>query len=259
MGREAVLPTVLQTAVERRYLDVATAERVALEAGRRQLPVERALVVLGVLSPRRVERLQLHVRYRAVRKADKTYLKLALRAKLVGEVDADAALDEQRDRFEEERTCVRVGSLLVARGVVTAAQDAELRARVARASTEQASDSGSEATKLLAEESACSRSPAPTYDAIDRAMDRVEAVKRAQQDLSTSEAPAEADEERAPPRDSAAEFENAVRMLARRRVQTTASGGLVMAPDEGTSRSAGAPLDAKAKKTTGLRKALKIA
>lgn len=265
MAREVLLPVVLQTAIERRYLDPAKAERVAVEAARRQLPVERALVVLGVLSVRRVERLQLHVRYRSLRKVDKTYVKIAIRSRLLGELDAEAACEEQRRRFEVERECVRVGAILVANGVLTVAQDQEVRAKVARVSTEiAASGSGSEATKLLAEESACSRSPAvmpsgPTYDTIDRAMGRVEAVKRAHQELSTSEQP----EAVGPPRDSAAEFENAVRMLARRRVQsTTSSGGVIasgghMAPDEGTSRTAGAPLDQP--RRSGTRKSLRSA
>jgi len=262
MAREVLLPVVLQTAIERRYLDPATAERVALEAARRQLPVERALVVLGVLSVRRVERLQLHVRYRSLRKVDKTYVKIAIRSRLLGEIDAEAALEEQRRRFEGDRECARLGAILVANGVLTAAQDNEIRGKVARVSTELASGSGSEATKLLAEESACSRSPTmpsgPTYDTIDRAMGRVEAVKRAQQDLSTSEPQPMAEA----PRDSAAEFENAVRMLARRRVQaTTSSGGVIssggMAPDEGTSRTAGAPLDQP--RRSGTRKSLRSA
>lgn len=263
MAREVLLPVVLQTAIERRYLDPATAERVALEAARRQLPVERALVVLGVLSVRRVERLQLHVRYRSLRKVDKTYVKIAIRSRLLGELDAEAALEEQRRRFEGDRECVRVGAILVANGVLTAAQDQDVRGKVARVSTELASGSGSEATKLLAEESACSRSPAvmpsgPTYDTIDRAMGRVEAVKRAHEELSTSEQP----ETVGPPRDSAAEFENAVRMLARRRVQsTTSSGGVIssggVAPDEGTSRTAGAPLDQP--RRSGTRKSLRSA
>lgn len=226
MGREA-LPAVLAVAVERRYLDVAGAEKLAAEARRANRPVETLLTERGVLSARRVERLQLHVRYKSLRKVDKAYAKVALKTALVDEPTLTAALDLQRRRFEDRRECLRLGAILVKQQRLTEAQDRQIRSRVAKLSA-GADDGSASAAATLLDDSASRGAPGsdvdakgdsavvPTYEAIDSAVNRIEAVRRAAEDVSESERTFAVD---APiTRDSAVEFENACVMLARRRV-----------------------------------------
>jgi hypothetical protein len=217
---EQSLPPVLAIAVERRYLDPRTAQEVALEALRTGRPAEAVLSARALLSPRRVERLVLHVRYRSLRKADKAYAKVALRARIVDEATLAVALDLQRTRFEERRECLRLGAILVRQGHLTEGEDRNIRSRVAKLSASESASQSAAATLL--DDSASHGVPqqgkrAPSYEAIDQAVARVEAVRRAQEDLSVSEAAA-SDADAPAPRDSAAEFENACVMLARRRV-----------------------------------------
>ena len=224
MGRdraEPSLPPVLAIAVERRYLDARTAQEVAREALRTGRPAEAVLSARALLSPRRVERLVLHVRYRSLRRADKAYAKVALRARIVDDATLAVALDLQRTRFEERRECLRLGAILVKQGHLTEGEDRNIRARVAKLSASESASQSAAATLL--DDSAShgvphqGRRAAPSYEAIDQAVARVEAVRRAQEDLSVSEAAA-SDADAPVSRDSAAEFENACVMLARRRV-----------------------------------------
>ncbi len=233
MGRadeQRTLPPVLAIAVERQYLDPRTAQDVAAEALRTGRPAEAVLAARALLSPRRTERLVLHVRYRSLRKADKAYGKVAVRARIVDEPTVSAALDLQRARFEERRELLRLGTILMKQGHVTESEDRTVRARVAKLSQSESASQSAAATLL--DDSASQGAPKqagrrqPSYDAIDQAVARVEATRREQAELSTSEdhagdAPAR--------RDSAAEFENACVMLARRRMGgggVSKSGGL---------------------------------
>lgn len=242
------LPPLLEVAVERSYLDPKVAARIADEAERTKTPPERLLIARQHLSPRRIERLQAHVRYKELRRTDKMYARLAVKQRMVSEADATAALAEQKVRFERDRDQVRLGALLVERGHLTNDGDRQLRSKLARASAAEAvSEVGSnqgQSTAVRLEESSCARSPVPTYDAIDRVMDKVSALKKLQEDLSRSESPGN------PPAgpDSAAEFENAVRMLARARM------GIEASPTSSTASTS-----KSTKKTTGERRALKIA
>lgn len=219
-AEQTTLPPVLAIAVERRYLDARTAQEVAREALRTGRPAEAVLSARALLSPRRVERLVLHVRYRSLRRADKAYAKVALRARIVDDATLAVALDLQRTRFEERRECLRLGAILVNQGHLTEGEDRNIRARVAKLSASESASQSAAATLL--DDSASHGVPhqgkrAPSYEAIDQAVARVEAVRRAQEDLSVSEAAA-SDADAPASRDSAAEFENACVMLARRRV-----------------------------------------
>lgn len=234
MGRDRAdeqrtLPPVLAIAIERRYLDPQTAQEVAAEAQRTGRPAEAVLASRGLLSARRVERLALHVRYRSLRKADKAYAKVAARGRTVDEATLAAALDLQRRWFEERRECLRLGAILVKQGRLTVDEDRTIRSRVAKLSATGSESASQSAAATLLDDSASHGAPQPgkrppSYDAIDQAVARVEAVRRAQEDLSASEGTSDAPA----PRDSAAEFENACVMLARRRVGggVSKSGGL---------------------------------
>lgn len=232
MGREA-LPAVLAVAVERRYLDLGAAEALATEARRANRPIETLLTERGILSARRVERLQLHVRYKSLRKVDKAYAKVALKAALVDEATVSAALDLQRRRFEENRECLRLGALLVQQRRLTDAQDRQIRSKVAKLSAAESGSASAAATLL--DDSASRGTPGsdldlkgdsdarsvPTYEAIDSAVNRVEAIRRVAEDISASERTLAVDEPLT--RDSAAEFENACVLLARRRMGADAA------------------------------------
>jgi hypothetical protein len=221
MGREA-LPALLEIAIERKYLDVAEAGRIAAEARRSGKPVEAVLIDRGALSTRRVERLQLHLRYKSLRRVDKAYGKVAVKGGLVAAKDLEAALELQRRRFEEQRDCLRLGAILVKQGLITLDQDKQVRTRVAKLSASSASGSASGAATLLddsASQGAGRPVPAPSYERIDEAVGRVEAMRRLQEDLSESCQAEDDTGDVPPPRDSAAEFENACVLLARRRVQ----------------------------------------
>lgn len=216
------LPAVLAMAVERRYLDPRAAQEVAEEARRSGRPAEAVLSQRDLLSPRRVERLVLHVRYRSLRKVDKAFARVALRARILDDGTLGAALDLQRRRFEERRECLRLGSILVKQGHLTADEDRNIRARVAKLSAAESASQSAAATLL--DDSRSDGAPRlaqqrPTYQAIDGAVARVEALRREQDDLSVSERTDDAP----PPGDSAAEFENACVMLARRRVTAPAA------------------------------------
>lgn len=232
MGREA-LPAVLAVAVERRYLDVEAAERLAAEARRLNRPAETLLTERGILSARRVERLQLHVRYKSLRKVDKAYAKIAMKGGLVDETTVEAALDLQRKKFENGRDCLRLGAILVKQGRLTEDQDRQVRSKVAKLSAGESGSASAAATLL---DDSASRgtpgsdvelkadsgvAPVPTYEKIDSAVNRVEAVRRVAEDLSESERTGPVDTPIT--RDSAAEFENACVMLARRRMGADAA------------------------------------
>jgi hypothetical protein len=212
------LPVILEVAVERRYLDEPAAAKLASEARRSGRPLEALLAEKGGLSARRIERLLTHVKYRSLRKADKAYSKAGIKAGLIDQEQVKAALDLQRRRFEERRDCLRLGTILVKQGHITAEQDKQIRARVAKISQTTSGSASGHAPSLddSASRGVASVEAGPTYDAIDSAMARVEAARRVQEDLS--ESVKKPGDEKATG-DSAEEFENACVMLARRRVQ----------------------------------------
>jgi hypothetical protein len=216
MAREG-LPSLLAVAIERRYLDEATAARIADEARRSGKGPEVILVARGLLSERRVERLQLHVRYKSLRKADKAYAKVALHLGVVAQATIDAALDLQRRRFEDSRDCTRLGAILLEKGKLTEEQDRQVRARVAKISTSTSTSSNSAAATLMDDSASQGERPKrePSYELLDEAVARVEAVRKVQEDLSES---VPQDGDRKVGRDSAADYEAACVMLARRRV-----------------------------------------
>ncbi|MCO5165013.1 MAG: hypothetical protein M9894_01430 [Planctomycetes bacterium] len=234
MAQEA-LPAVLAVAVDRRYLGQSEAEALAREARRTQKVPEALLVERGLLSARRVERLLLHVRYRGLRKVDKAYARVALKARIVDEATVSAALDQQRRRFEERRDCLRIGAILIKQGHVTPDEDRHIRSRVARLS--QGDSASQSAAATLLDDSASQGTPRgglpavkePSYEKIDEAVARVEAVRKEQAELSESVS------QRGQPvtADSAAEYENACVVLARRRV---AGGGKPVSKSTGALR-----------------------
>lgn len=234
-----MLPLILAIAVERRYLDLRTAQEVAAELLRTGKPAEAILAARGLLSARRIERLLLHVRYRTLRKVDKAYAKVARLTRIVDEATLATALDLQRRRFEERREVLRLGAILLHQGHVTVDEDRVIRARVARISASESASQSAAATLLddSASHGAPSGRGSPSYDAIDQAVARVEAARRAFEELSVSEAPDEDPADAPASRDSAAEFENACVMLARRRVAGVSRSG-------GVSKSGGLRLGA---------------
>lgn len=120
----------LEVGQERGYLTPAQAAQVQAELERTGGPAEQVAERLGILSKRRVQRLQNHVRYKSLRQGDKAYAKAAVKAGLIKEADAEWALATQRERFERGRERLRVGSLLVERGALRPEQDRELAARI---------------------------------------------------------------------------------------------------------------------------------
>lgn len=217
------MPSLLAVAIERRYLDEATAARIAAESRRTGKGPEVLLVDRGLLSERRVERLQLHVRYKSLRKADKAYAKVAMHLGLVDAASIDAALDAQRRRFEEKRDCLRLGAILVQQGRLADDQDRQIRARVAKVSASASGSSGSAAATLMDDSASQGERPEkkdPSYELLDEAVARVDAVRKVQEDLSES-VPQGGD--RRVGRDSAADFEAACVLLARRRMGADAS------------------------------------
>lgn len=220
MAREG-LPALLAVAIERRYLDEVTADKIAAEARRTGKGPEAVLADRGLLSARRIERLQLHVRYKSLRKADKAYAKVALKGGLVDEAAIEAALDAQRRRFEEKRDCMRLGAIFLKQGKLTDEQDRLVRSRVAKISASESGSTGSAAATLMDDSASQGEKKTdkkePSYELIDEAVSRVEAVRKAAEDLSES-----VPQQGGPVgRDSAAEFEAACVMLARRRVTGT--------------------------------------
>lgn len=211
MGRadeQRTLPPVLAIAVERRYLDPRAAQDVADEALRTGRPAEAVLASRGLLSARRVERLALHVRFKSLRKADKAYGKVAVRSRIVDDATIAAALDLQRRRFEERRELLRLGTILMKQGHVTESEDRTIRSRVAKLSASESASQSAAATLL--DDSASQGAPAPgkrppSYDAIDQAVARVEAIRRAAEELSVSEQVSEGTADAPATRDSAAE------------------------------------------------------
>jgi hypothetical protein len=212
---------------------LGAAEALATEARRANRPIETLLTERGILSARRVERLQLHVRYKSLRKVDKAYAKVALKGGLVDEATVSAALDLQRRRFEENRECLRLGAILVQQRRLTDALDRQIRSRVAKLSAAESGSASAAATLL--DDSASRGAPGsdvelkgdsdarsvPTYEAIDSAVNRVEAIRRVAEDISESERTLAVDKPLT--RDSAAEFENACVLLARRRMGVDAT------------------------------------
>ncbi len=260
------LPVILSVAVERRYLSEELAAELAAHAQRSAAPLERLLAERAGLSPRRLERLQGHVRYRMLRKADKVYAREALGHGLVSREALEAGLAAQRARFEERREVVRLGDLLLEQGALGAREDRALRARVAKVS--QAGDGSGSAASIAMHESSWGQTSQPSFERIESAVRQVERVRKQVAEVSVSEHEeprtplALADEVDPAVLDSAAEVESACAALARRRV----SGEGPVTHRSSGSRSSGlrsvAPAPARAdapnKKSTGLRRILGI-
>lgn len=217
-GRE-----LLQIGVERGYLDSRTAAGLLEEAEHLGCSVERLLRDGNVLSPRRIVRLRNHYRYRTMRKIDKLYGAMAVRQGLVTKSQVLVSLKHQKRRFEGHRQCVRLGSHLIERGLLTFEDDRTLLARVTGSKlpsevvrqVEEAPSSA--ATMALDEGSMPSLTAQPSsYAQIEEAVRRVDSLRDMQNDLSTSDNVG-ADAQRAR-RDSANEIENALTVLARRRL-----------------------------------------
>jgi len=123
----------MRVAVERGYLPGEQADALLAEAQATDTPVADLAVARGVLSQRRVGRVQNHVRYRTVRKADKRYA-AAARAAGVDPALLERALRDQRARFERSRERVRIGTYLLDEGAITPDQDRRFRAEASTAS-----------------------------------------------------------------------------------------------------------------------------
>lgn len=122
------LPLELRVAVERGYLSLAQAREVQWRARSHGEGVSAAILALGLLSARRLRRVENHVRYRLMRRQDRRYALLA--RSLVATPLLVAALAEQRERFATRRERVRLGQLLVRHGLLSASQDRWLIAQL---------------------------------------------------------------------------------------------------------------------------------
>lgn len=230
---------LLKVALDRGYLEPDVVRRVAREAKVRRVSPERVLLERRVLSVRRMERLRSHLRYRVTRRSDKAYAEIALRQGLVSKRDLRAALKYQKTLFAQDRRCMRVGSRLIEKGLISLEDDRRLRAAVRgreHVPSDVAKANGASSTQALPlDEESALRSQTPeiqrqtSYHQIEAALARVEAIRALRDDLSTTDQ-AMTQEMTATP-DSACEVENALVMLARARV-TTSVGAEAAAPSE---------------------------
>lgn len=135
----------LEVGQERGYLTPDQIARIQAEMETSGRSAEQCVERLQILSRRRVQRLLNHVRFKSLRQCDKVYARAAVKAGLIREADAEWALRTQRERFEQGRERLRVGSLLVERKLLRPEQDRELAARITQeiARSEAASGSGS--------------------------------------------------------------------------------------------------------------------
>ncbi len=244
---------LLQIGVERGYLDSRTAAHLLAEADDRGCSPE--LLLRQTLSPRRVARLRNHHRYRTMRKVDKLYAAMAIRGGHLTKTQVLISLKHQKRRFEGHRQCVRLGSHLIERGLLTFDEDRILLARVTGSklpsevvrSVEEVPSSA--ATLALDEESMPSLSTQPSsYAQIEEAVRRVDHLRNIQNDLSTSDnVGTDAKRGRG---DSANEIENALTVLARRRLGN-AFAHPPMPPEPKRKRK-------KRKKTTGLMRIFRL-
>lgn len=242
--------SLLQIAVQREYLSEEAAREVGLRARLRRCSAERILLEEGLLSVRRIERLRTHLTFRTMRKNDKRYAELAIKQGWIEVGDAKQGLRHQKRVFAKRRECVRLGSWLIEQDALTVEQDRELRMRVlgrrpSNPTVPAVRDEASsfEATIPLHEDSQIKSNAGPcSYRAIEAALERVEAIRAVQEEMSTSDHIALASP------DSAAEFENACRMLARRR---TAPGIPAGRPDPDPEPERRARAKRKKKKSTG--------
>ena len=212
---------LLRIALERGYLEPHVVKLVAKEARTRQVLPERILLERRILSVRRLERLRSHLRYTVMRKADQRYATIAYKSGVSKKAIKDA-LKYQKTLFRAERRCVRIGSRLIERGFVSPEIDTRIRGKAkSREAREAVRDQDPSSTRALPldDESALRSNPAATpatYRAIEAALERVEAIRALQDDLSSSQ-PCLADDVGP---DSAMELENACAALARRRAKS---------------------------------------
>jgi hypothetical protein len=217
---------LLKIAVERGYLPVDVARRVLRATKERQCSAERVICDGQILSERRMARLNTHYRYRSMRKADKLYGMLTIRKNLLTKKQVLKSLKAQKTAFETRRECMRLGNLLIERGLLTAGQDRALRAQAAGKAlpsevVRAVSDiPSSAATLAIHEGSKLGIDVAGTtnsYNMITDAVARVDAIREIQATLSTSENVG-TDGTPAKRVDSANEIESALTMLARQRL-----------------------------------------
>lgn len=215
---------LMKIAIERGYVDDATARTIGAEAALRRCSAERILLERRLMSTRRLERLRAHVRYRAMRKADKRYGRVALSLGIVDRRAIELGLLHQRQVFERRRDCLRLGSYLIERRLLSADEDRDIRARLSGGTAlvplnDRRNDrqSGSSAQTLAVTSSSAIQSSsaggAASYRAIEAALERVEKIRAIQEELSVSE-----NHGQPAGLDSAAEFEDACRILAQRRM-----------------------------------------
>lgn len=222
---------LLRIALERGYLEPSVVKQVAKEARSREVLPERILLERRILSVRRLERLRGHLRYTVMRKADQRYATVAHKSGVSKKAIKDA-LKYQKVLFRAERRCVRVGSRLIERGFVSPEIDRRIRAKAKGRDARRAArelDPSSTRALPLDDESALRSNPAATpatYRAIEAALERVEAIRALQEDLSSSQ-PCLANDVGP---DSAMELENACQVLARRRVKSAKFSSETVAP-----------------------------
>jgi len=228
----------LRLAVERGYLDPGVAKSLLSEAASSGQSAERLAVVRGHLSTRRLRRLQTHLRFRSLRRSDKEYARLVLE---LGWVERDvlrAGLRSQRERFAENRERVRLGTLLVEQGALSAAQD---RTLCAQRCEEHDSQMGRTQSALGSSRLTRTFSAhGPSVQQLEEAVHKVEWLRKLSEQMGVSDHPGEAVRDWT--RDSAA----AVEAICLARAEARRAGHDPDAADELTRAAAvddTAPLD----------------
>ncbi len=115
--------------------------------------VERACLDLGLLTEAQVRGIEAGRHYYIVRKADKTYAKIAVRDGLVASATVEKCLAAQKREYLEKRRLVRLSRLLLDKKAISAEDDAAVREQVVR--------------MLSPEESAAEAEAIPTAEIIE--------------------------------------------------------------------------------------------
>ncbi|MCA8925220.1 MAG: hypothetical protein KDD82_25645 [Planctomycetes bacterium] len=200
----------LKLAVDRGYLDPGIARALLREASATRRRAEDLAVQRGHLSMRRLRRLQGHLRFRSLRRSDKAYARLVLELGWVDPAALEQALEDQKLRFATQRERIRLGTLLVERGALSADQDRTLCAQRCEEHDSQMGRTPANSTRLTRTFSA----HGPSVRQLEAAVHKVEWLRKLSEQVGQSEHPAGADWSR----DSAAAVEAicAARATARR-------------------------------------------
>ena len=167
----------LKIAVQRKYLSAELAQKLYRKAKQCGHGVEDLALHLKVLTPKRVERIRLHLAYKTTRKEDKSLVQAAVRAKHITAAQGQWVLKKQRAQFEADRTLVRCSDLLLRKGAMTPRELRRLSYRI---------DPNVVAESVAVPQVEASIAQTPSYKEIDAAVSRVERYRKVQAQMSDS-------------------------------------------------------------------------